>query len=184
MLHLRTSLVLLILWTLFARWYYVCQIKHQCAVSNLVLHVSEPQTPTPTLAPVDHTLGLTEDGRRILDGYEQITFAPSSAKLALTANNQSYLSETARFLKSKEGQKLTIIGYYLSSEVDNAPEGYANLGLARAASVRDELVALGVTTESVQLSSALLDDVQLSKTVEFTVQAMRKVIPATYMMQK
>lgn len=189
MLSLRTSLLLLLIWSVGARWYYVCQIKQHCAVSNLVVSVSEPRLPAQaevTLSPdkPDMTLGLTEDGRRVLDGYEQIAFVPGSARLALTSNNQMYLNETAKFVRSEEGRKLTITGYYLSSEVDNAPEGYANLGLARAASVRDELVALGVTTESIQLSSALLDDVQLSKTVEFTVQAMRKVIPATYMIQK
>ncbi|MEI7653618.1 MAG: OmpA family protein [bacterium] len=189
MLSLRTSLLLLLIWSIFVRWYYVCQIKSSCAVSNLVVSVSEPQLSTQTEVTQSSdksqmTLGLTEDGRRVLDGYEQIAFIPHSAHLALTPNNQSYLTETAKFVKSEEGRKLTIAGYYLSSEVGKTPEGYANIGLARAAAVRDELVVLGVSTESIQLSSALLDDVRLSKSIEFTVEAMRKVIPATYMIQK
>lgn len=189
MLSLKKSLILLLIWAIGARWYYVCHIKNNCAVSNLVVSVGEPQLPTQIDIPSSTeksamTLGLTEDGRRVLDGYEQITFIPNTDQLALSANNQSYLAETAKFVKSEEGRKLTIAGYYLSSEYDKAPEGYANIGLARAAAVRNELIALGVATESMQLSSVLLDDVRLSKTVEFTVTAMRRAIPATYMIQK
>lgn len=191
MLSIKKSLIFLLIWSIGARWYYVCHIKNSCAVSksNLVVSVSQPQLSSQIEKEKNQdkpvmTLGLTEDGRRVLDGYEQIIFAPHSAQLKLSENNKLYLAETATFLKSEEGRKLTVAGYYLSSEVDRAPEGYANIGLARAAAIRDELVGLGVASESIQLSSALLDDVQLSKSIELTVTAMRRFIPATYMIQK
>jgi outer membrane protein OmpA-like peptidoglycan-associated protein len=190
MISLKKSIVLFILWALFARWYYVCNIKNLCPRTSGTVpakvsdHELYREGDTAFQNTLPKTLDLLEDGRRVIKGREQIKFEPYTAKLSLTTDNDTYLKEVQSYVLADASRSLTITGYYLSREVDAAPAGYANMGLARAAALKDKLVQMGLSSEKIQLAAVLLYDASLTKSAEFYVKSDMSKIPNTYMIQK
>ncbi|NJK83231.1 MAG: hypothetical protein HC912_04865 [Saprospiraceae bacterium] len=67
--------LLFVLYTIFARWYFVCEIKGLCK--------NEQGRPT-TLRLLD------EEDKVILQGYEEFFFEPSKIAPELTDNNNAF----------------------------------------------------------------------------------------------
>jgi outer membrane protein OmpA-like peptidoglycan-associated protein len=118
-------------WTVWARHVYVCEIKHLCQQSVFV----------------DSTMGraavlrISRQGE-IIGGSEQFAFDLASDQTELNDGNRDFLRRISKYLQADKNLVVRITGRYTPSE-RNVPAGmYENLGLSRAALVRDSLVGL------------------------------------------
>ncbi|MEI6327431.1 MAG: hypothetical protein WCO78_04935 [Candidatus Roizmanbacteria bacterium] len=186
MFRYKKLIILIALSIIVVRLGYVCGIQNACGDPRLLLGIPKVDfhpSPTPLMTSMG-TLSLTEDGRPVLSDYSQLSFASHTANPAWTQNNIDFLRKTADYIVADADRSLTVTGYYLSSEVADTPAGFTDLGIARAAIVKDTLFQLGVTADRVTLTSSVLDDVTLSKSTSFIVHIDKKDIPRTYMIQK
>jgi|GEM_PF-377246 outer membrane protein OmpA-like peptidoglycan-associated protein len=125
-----------LLYAVPARWHYVCGIQNLCedkATKEMTAANSLSEIPART-----KDLSLMVEDSTILANFEQFGFQPNSAELQLTDNNKDYLKGIADFMKANPDARLNITGYYYTDE-KNSSGMYDNLGLARAAAIRDYL---------------------------------------------
>jgi len=136
---MRVLLVFLLFcgYALFARWYYVCEVNGPCAGNTTDLR--------------QQTLTLSDGDRIILQGYEQFAFDSAALSPRLNENNRIFLDSVAAYLKTHPSQNLTITGRYRESEKGIAPGFFENLGLARAAEARRQLVRRGIEEKRITL---------------------------------
>jgi outer membrane protein OmpA-like peptidoglycan-associated protein len=89
---------------------------------------------------------------------DQLGFRKNEAKYLtpLSASLDTALNSTANYLKGNASRRLNVTGYYRHDEKNNDSK-YANLGLARAGSIKDYLVSLGVPASQISTSGNLLD---------------------------
>ncbi len=135
--------------TLWFRWYFVCQVKHLCE-------------DTPAAATRPTTLAFRDGDSIVLSGYEEFDFELNSIAPVLTPNNNEFLDKVASYLKENPGKSLTITGLYRPSEKDKSSGIFENLGVARAAAIRQMLITRGVDESRMSLDYAqsLTDDLQ------------------------
>ena len=146
--------LLFIVYALFARWYYVCQIKGMC---------EEKIERLQTLQLVD------EDGSVILEGYEQFAFDTTKISAELTENNGKFLDEVANYLKANSDKSLTIKGFYRPSEkeIKTGSGMFENLGLARADHIRSMLARRGIDESRITLDYGQSMDENLNDPLSF-----------------
>lgn len=157
---MRTFLLSFLVWAAFAtfaRWYYVCRIKHLCAEQPIALDANARA----------RTLALHDGQTAVLSNYEQFRFAGTTPELS--DNNHLFLAETAKWLKANPDKKLTITGRFLESEKGMPAGIYENLGLARAAEVQKLLEKLGVPKNQMAIDYKMVPDGALSEPVSFRV---------------
>lgn len=121
-----------------ARWHYVCEIRNMCE-DNQPEEIAA-NNEVAEMPPRTKDLSLKADDVTILANYEQFGFLPNSAELQLTDNNKDYLAKMADYLKENPESRIEIIGYYFPDEKLDSKLIFDNLGLARAAAIRDYLV--------------------------------------------
>jgi len=138
--------LLFIAFALFARWYYVCQIKGMC----------EEQTRPYTMQLLD------EDGQVVINGYEQFFFDTMMVSPDMTDNNQLFLDSVAAYLENRADRNLTITGLYRPSESKKSSGIFENLGVARADRVRSMLVRRGIEEERITLDYEQSSDENLA----------------------
>jgi outer membrane protein OmpA-like peptidoglycan-associated protein len=126
-----------LLYAVPARWHYVCTVRHLCEDDSTKEIAANNLSEIP---PRTKDLSLMAEDSTILANFEQFGFQPNSAELQLTDNNKDYLKGIADFLKANPDARLTITGYYYTDE-KNSSGIYDNLGLARAAAIRDYLTS-------------------------------------------
>ena len=122
------GLFLIAAYTVGSRYYFVCELRGNCAKTEQVS---------------TRTADLTVNDE--LSGYEQFDFAPNAATADLTDNNQLLLDEVADYLKRHDEQAVRLTARYRPSEA-RVPAGiYENLGIARAAHLEDLLERRGIS---------------------------------------
>ncbi len=116
-------------WTLWARHVYICEIKHLCQQEVFV------DASTGNAA----SLRISQTGE-IIGGDEQFSFALAGSQPSMNVGNRYFLERMSKYLQPDNEQLLKIVGRYSEAE-KNVPSGmYENLGLARAACIRDTLI--------------------------------------------
>ncbi len=160
---MRIFLTCFLLWALFtvwARWYYVCKIKHRCGTEQIV---------------------STDDGRgqnlNFYDGskalfqsnYDQFLF--NGDKIDLNSNNEAFLEKLAGWMKKNPERSITITGKYLESEKGISSKMYENLGLARAGVAREKLMRLGITEDRIGIDSDMIGGDKLAAPLAFAADA-------------
>ncbi|MEM0993821.1 MAG: OmpA family protein [Bacteroidota bacterium] len=144
--------LLFIAYALFARWYYVCQIKGLCKAE-----VERPMT-----------LQLTDDkGAVILEGYEQFAFDTTKVVPNLSENNRLFLDQVAAYVKDHPDKNLTITGFYRPSEEGRSSGMFENLGVARADRIRSLLARRGIDEDKITLDYAKSADETLDSPLLF-----------------
>lgn len=151
--------VLFLLFAVFARWFFVCDMLGQCQ-------------PEPPAAPVVEdirakTLQLTEDDRVILSGYDQFRFPAGEGLPVLNANNQLFLDTLAAIMLADTNKQLQLTGYFTSQEADIMAGFWEDMGLARAAAIRDLLRGKGISEQRIDLGHIQLTDTLLAEPVRF-----------------
>jgi OOP family OmpA-OmpF porin len=158
---MRTFLLSFLVWAIFAvfaRWYYVCQIKHLCAETPVAVVDANARA---------KTLSLKDGGTNVLQVlYDQFRFNGDVPDL--NDNNYKFLEETAKWLKANPDRKLTITGQFLESEKDISAGIYENLGLARAAKMQQMLEKLGVPKNQMSLDYRMVGGGALNEPVLFS----------------
>ena len=150
------GLLLYVLFVLFGRWYFVCEVRNRCAEQEAI--------PDRTLS-----LVLTEGEKIVLEGYEQFFFPPDSIRPVLSNENRRFLRDLSVHLEENPTKKLLITGFYLRSE-ELAPTGFfKNLGLGRAAQIGLLLEDQGVDSRQIALHSMVLERDTLEQPVRFLI---------------
>jgi len=127
------GIFLFCIWAIFARYHYVCKIKNHCN--------AEPE---------NTTLSLLYEEKVLLENYEHFHFDINSIKPNLSENNHAFLDRVAKWLADHPEQNLNITGVYTADEAGGRGI-YENLGLARAAVVRDLIVRRDIDEERITL---------------------------------
>lgn len=158
------GLFLFVLWAIPTRWYYVCQIRGLCD--------DQTQVVSNDASSVAKTLALSYKDSTILSNYDQFSFGKNVIDPSMSDNNKSFLQSTADYLASNPNKMLTVTGYYRPSEANEKSGMFENLGLARAAAIRDQLVKMGVPENRILLDYKLAADDNLSESLAFNLTDM------------
>ncbi len=151
-------------WTTFSRWHFMCKMLDRCA-----------EIPMASDAERTKDLSLTADGKILLKDYEQFGFEANAAAPVFTENNKVFINAVEQYLTDNPKAQLRITGQLLASEKGIAAGIFENLGIARAAAIRDELVNRGLKNPIV-LDYKINDD--LMKPLSF--EAVLNDIPDDY----
>lgn len=151
---------------LWARWYFVCEVRDLCGEQDVRLTTLE-------LRDSDSTL--------ILENYDQFAFDTMAIQPRLNANNEAFLDTLASILLADTARNLTITGFIRPQEADRKPERgfFENLGIARADAIRSLLTRRGVAEERISLDYEMSDDPNLSEPLTFNLFDPRS-IPGGY----
>lgn len=135
----------------FARQKYVCDYRLLCDET-----VTEIETDVNAGALA--TLSLMKGNEKVLDGFNQFMFDENSATINLTDNNKDFLLGIKSYLIENPDQNITITGAHLASEADTKIGSFDNIGIARAAAIRDALIEYGIDGNRFKLDSKLSED--------------------------
>ncbi len=149
--NMNTKVLLLSVFTVFyflgTQWFYSNKLSGACCGAVAAEEVAVTEAAAAIIAGASLPLG----------------FKWMNADPILGQNFEAY--KTNSILKGmKEDNVLQITGQYYKGE--KAPEGYDNMGLARAAAIRD-LIKESVPIERIDISSRLIDDNSGMETAAF-----------------
>lgn len=122
-------------WFVWARHYYLCNIKGMC-------HESIETVDSSKFYHVAHTLTVKAGNAIVIENYPQFVFDNSSAEPIFVDGHEDLLKELSVMMQQQPQAELLITGRYLASEhsAAQAQGRYHNLGEARALAVADKLV--------------------------------------------
>jgi outer membrane protein OmpA-like peptidoglycan-associated protein len=115
-----------LVWATWARHVYVCEIRHLCSQEVI-------------FDPAVSGLRIGPTGE-VISGRGQMAFTLANGSADLTPANRDFMRRLGRYLQSDDKLRLRIVGRYTQAEKAVPAGMYENLGLARAAFVRDSLV--------------------------------------------
>lgn len=136
------GLIVFCCWAFFARWYYVCQIKHLCADDNIEEPIASDRL---------NDLGVALNGTPVLSGYDQFAVVPGSDTISMNANNDKFVNDLAAYMAQNPDAKLKITGNFMSSEGKPTSGFFENWGLVRADAIKKQLVAAGVNADRINI---------------------------------
>ena len=114
------------------------------------------------------TLSLLENGKDVLQGYDQFAFAPGATEVKLSDNNQAFLKAVVRKLNEDVSINLGVTGLYKESEEQKESLGFfENLGIARAVHIQHLLSERGIPIERIKLDYGLQEDYTGEETLIF-----------------
>jgi outer membrane protein OmpA-like peptidoglycan-associated protein len=142
--------LLFCVYLLFARWYFVCEVRGLCTGS-------QEEVPTVVETPRANSLVLRSDEGIILQGFDEFLFAKDSIAPVLNENNRTFLAAVADYLEDEPGKQISVGGRYLRSERSSPAGFFDNIGLARAKRIESMLVDLGVAESRIFLNHAEID---------------------------
>ena len=148
------------LWAVFARYYYVCEIKQHCGAVTL-FNTNPAPDPMPTLS-------LIDAGTTVLKGYDQFHFSPNSMELQLSTNNKQFLDTLFTILQQDSTRMLEIYGSYRPSERTITSNAFENLGMARAIQLENYLLSRGANEQQLMISYGAAEDERLAAPLQFT----------------
>lgn len=133
------------------RWWYVCEVKKMCC-GQTVSKVTDSSDVDAPVSKRPKTLALWENNKAVLINYEQLYFDYSSHEPILSPDNRRFLSDVAAYCSKNLDKKLLINGFYYDVEKQPTSGYFENLGIARAAAVREILVQdYGMVESFIQL---------------------------------
>ncbi len=132
-------------------------------------HHNEITTPPPVVdeLPKVADLRLTYKKRSLIGDHEQFAFKTGSAKPTITRANKKFLDRVVKYMKDNPDAKLSLLGRYLPDDKNTST--YDNMGVARAASVREILVKKGIKEDRFDLRGLLVKPGQMNEPVSFEV---------------
>ncbi len=160
-MRLLFGLLLFSLWASFARYYYVCEIKHMCEPQEEIIESPERL----------QNLTLQYGDEKILEDYNQFYFKQGIAQPTLDSSNTAFLEGIASYMIDNEDKKLKITGQYLESEANIPVGSFDNLGIARASAIEQELLAMGIPDDRISLDYFLATGDKLTEPISFEILA-------------
>ncbi|MEZ4935859.1 MAG: OmpA family protein [Saprospiraceae bacterium] len=148
-----------LVFALSTRWFYVCEIKHQCG--------DQPVETRPM------TLSFKDGDQTILQGYEQFGFQADSIEADISPNNQIFLEKIAAYLKQNPDRKITLTGRFLESEKTANAGMFENIGIARAAFIELQLEKLGIDEKRISIDYEMASGSTMAEPMSFALQSER-----------
>jgi outer membrane protein OmpA-like peptidoglycan-associated protein len=156
---MRTFILGFLVWgifTIFARWYFICEIRNHCGEAE----------PPPISR--DMTLNLMDGDTAILEGYEQFEFDSNSISANMTENNQAFIKAVAKYLKENPDKNVTLKGRFLASEKDAPSSFYENIGIARAAFIEELLLKEGIENDRITIDYEMVEGDKIEEPISFS----------------
>jgi len=153
--------IVFIFFAIFARHYFVCEILKQCEEEQEEIVVDQR----------DQTLVLTNNDSIILQGYDQFAFEREAYEAQMNENNEIFLDTLSQVIMADSNSRLTITGFYSEEEMEVMAGFYDNMGLARAANVREMLVKRGLDENRIDLDHGIAADSLISEPITFQMYA-------------
>ena len=144
-----------LVFAIFSRWYFVCELRHHCG--------DEPAVATRAM-----TLTLKDGDNTILQGYEQFGFPLNSFEPDMTPNNQEFLAKVAAYLKQFPDKNITLTGRYLESEKGANSGIFENIGIARAAAVERLLEKMGIDEKRISIDYQMVKGNAIAEPITFS----------------
>ena len=154
--------LIFIFFAIFARHYFVCDILQQCGEEQEEIIIDQR----------DQTLVLTDNDSIILQGYDQFAFDKEGYEAQMNESNEAFLDTLSQLMMADSNSRLTITGFYSEEEIDVMASFYDNMGLARAAHVRDMLTKRGIDENRIDLDHGIATDSLISEPITFQMYAM------------
>lgn len=143
----------LAIWAAGSVWWHTCKIKQLC---------DDPLIPEATVQSAHTTISplLITDGASLsLTSPGNFGFAKSGANVNLSAV-RAEIDSLASYLRANPVKKVTITGYYSAEETNHSK--WPDLGIARAESIKEYYVSLGLPAEKFVTRSELKTDLQFA----------------------
>ncbi len=133
--------------------------------------VVTPVLPTPEKFVRGTDLRLINfNGKSLIGDHEQFEFAAKTkTPKGLSAANNKFLDQVASHLKANPNNNLTLTGKYLRNEKNTSIQD--NMGMARAASIRDLFKKRGIAAGRVELASRIVKEMPTNEPVSFNIKA-------------
>ncbi|OWY19508.1 hypothetical protein C7N43_28175 [Sphingobacteriales bacterium UPWRP_1] len=106
------------------------------------------------------TFTIKDGSETVVNIKDNLKFALSSDKPVMSADVQNGLATLAQYLKAHPDRRLKITGNYLPDEKNKTK--FANLGLARADALKQQLVALGIAATQIDTDAQLNPNLAVS----------------------
>lgn len=157
---MRTFIFGFLIWgifTVFARWYFVCEIKNLCGLAEAPPPISRAMT-----------LNLMDGDSIILKNYEQFEFDSASIEPKMTDNNREFIKAVAKYIKDNPDKNVTLTGRFLKNEKDAASGIFENLGIARAAMIEQLLLEQGIDDDRISIDYKMVNGISLEEPISFS----------------
>lgn len=149
-----TGFTVFLIFAIFSRWYFVCELRHHCDEA-------------PAVVTDTHTLNLYDGDSAVLKGFEQFKFPYRSFRPSLSASNTEFIEKTAAWLKENPGKNITLTGRFLHTEANARSGIFENLGIARASAVENLLINAGVDPYRITIDYEMVEGEALAEPVAF-----------------
>jgi outer membrane protein OmpA-like peptidoglycan-associated protein len=153
-----TGLLIFVCLAIPARWYYVCEIRHNCG--------DEPTEVQPV--PRATSLVLMDGDSIILEGYEEFAFDSNSVTPIMTNNNKQFLAAVANYLNDNPKKNITITGHFTENEKGKSSGINENLGVARARAIEDLLEKAGIEEDRMVIDHQMVSGNILKEPLTFS----------------
>ncbi len=157
------SFMILVLWALPVRYYYVCKIKQHCPIDLVPV---EPQIQPPESQLINSLMLVDEDSAVIAD-FQQFYFQPGQALPEMTPDNEAFLDLVAAYLISNPNKQLTITANI--SNGSNTTKFIENLGNQRTSYIMIEVVERGVNKNRIRQKTEIVQDNVSSEPLTFSI---------------
>jgi OmpA-OmpF porin, OOP family len=137
-------------WIALVAWIGLCTYWHVCTIKELC---DAPLVDSASTRGAGEPLYIADGEDLTLRSPGNLAFANSEAVPNL-APVQTELDSLASYLSSTPDRKLMILGYYSANETNST--AYPDLGIARAESIKQYLVGLGVQDSLITTSGQLM----------------------------
>jgi OmpA-OmpF porin, OOP family len=159
---LLNGFLILLIWAIPCRYWYVCKIKHHCDSS-----VIEQVTSNPERA---RSLALEGAGDVLIGNREQFHFEAGAVEGELTPDNEEFLDLLAGRMREEQMARLMLTGAWRPSEAGQSAGFFENLGLARAAWIRSLLVGRGIPEDRIGLDHLASESEDLPYPLRFAMR--------------
>lgn len=159
---LINGFLILLLWAIPCRYWYVCKIKQHCGDSSLLVQQQDSVRA--------NDLALYKGDVALLEGYEQFYFEGKAVDPLMSASNELFLDSVAGYLVANPSAQLTLTGGYRPSEEGSTSGFFENLGLARASTLRKLLESRGIAESRIGLDHQQTENEGLAYPVRFLVR--------------
>jgi len=150
------AFLLFLVYLFVARYLFLCPVLGNCNPEDRIVR-------PPTLEV------RSEEGKRILTGFQEFGFPPNSARPLLSSNNRIFLDSLTEYLLRYPESELRIRASQMDREKGLWSGRFENLGLARANRIRQLLVEKGIPEDEIYLDFFLTDSLGREKAVGFQV---------------
>ncbi len=163
-LSLLLTFLFLVGWIAVTRYAYICVLLQNCDGLEDIRR-GQPDNTDAEIRP--KTLTVRYNGTVILKDYEEFSFSEGQVQPEAHPDNDRLLNDLATYLINNPQRQVTINGYYRPSEAELKNGIFENLGLARANTIRQQLIKLGIEEDRMALNYEQSGGEQLGRPISF-----------------